>query len=81
MENSRWNAAATVVVVGAKDGVITNRPEDKQRFPTLSEAARVFPDLTPDVGGYRFTAARYDDDTDEMVFWTRALAEAQEAGS
>jgi hypothetical protein len=79
MDQPRWNAAATVVVVGAKDGVVTNRLEDKQRFPTLSEAARVFPDLTPDVAGYRFTAARYDEDTDEMVFWTRALAEAQKA--
>lgn len=77
MDNPRWNATTTVLVVGVKDGEVTNRPEDRQRFPTLAEARRVFPDLTPDLPGYRFTEARSDEETDEMVFRTRALEEAE----
>lgn len=74
MNPNRWQSTQTVVVIGVKDGQLTHNPDDVQRFTTLVAARLVFPDLTPDLPGYRFTEALSSPDTDEMLFRTRTLA-------
>jgi len=66
--NTPWKVTTPVVVVGAKDGRITGDLGDKQCFTNLAEARRVFPDLSPDLPGERFTKALPSSDANEMRF-------------
>ena len=55
-----WSKEYPVIVVGVRDGQVTEDGNGYQEFPNHAAALAVFPDIVADVNGKRFTWAMND---------------------
>lgn len=49
--------APAVIIVGVRDGQVTEDGKGEQEFPSIDEAREIFPDLDPAKNTERFTQA------------------------
>lgn len=70
MSQPTWNTRAAVVVCGVHDNEITSDGGGVQRFASLEEALKTFPDLDPAQPTSRFTGAMASYHKTEMRFET-----------
>ena len=75
LDAAEWIQNRPVIVCGAKEGVITESGMECQRFSSLVDANKVFPDLDVWHGGERFTAALGNVLCDELRFESWKAAE------